>query len=284
MNLDGSGCGIRAAGSGSCPRLRTPGPRFRIPGWGEAVNPIRAAICVAAALFSLGAAQPVTVCAAISLSDALEAIAKEYAAAGGGAVRFNFAGSNTLAQQIAHGAPADLFISADVEQMNVAIAANAIDSSTWVPLLANRLAIVTRRGGPAISDGRDLAQPAITRIAIGDPAAVPAGVYARRYLENLHVWESVQDRIVPVANVRAALAAVTNGSVDAAIVYQSDIGALDVQAAIVNGRGTPNIIYPAAIIRRSGNRDEARRFLAFLRGPQAYTVFSRYRFMPLGPH
>jgi molybdate transport system substrate-binding protein len=242
-------------------------------------------LCLALCAPGGGAARPpLTVCAAVSLTDALEAIAREYAAAGGGPVRFNFAGSNTLAQQLAHGAPADLFISADVDQMRVAILARVIDESTWVPLLANRLAIVTRPGGPSIADGRDLIQPAIRRIAIGDPEAVPAGVYARRYLENLHVWDSVRGRIVPVANVRAALAAVTNGSVEASIVYQSDTVGVDVHAVIVDGRGAPNIVYPAAIVRNSQNREEAQRFLAFLRGPQAYKVFARYKFAPVGPH
>jgi molybdate transport system substrate-binding protein len=242
------------------------------------------ALCLV--LFVAGARvppQPVTVCAAISLSDALEAIAREYAAAGGGPVRFNFAGSNTLAQQLVHGAPADLFISADVEQMNAAIRGNAIDASTRINLLANRLAIVTRRGTAPIRDGGDLVQPAIRRIAIGDPVAVPAGVYARRYLESLGVWEAVQGRVVPVANVRAALATVMNGSVDAAIVYESDALGTDVQAVIVDGRGAPNITYPAAIVKRSQNREAAQRFLAFLRGPEASRVFARYKFAPLGP-
>jgi molybdate transport system substrate-binding protein len=243
------------------------------------------ALLLSAILTSVQARQlPLTVSAAVSLTDALEAIAREYARVGGGPVRFNFAGSNTLAQQLAHGAPADLFISADVEQMTIASRAGAIDDSTQVPLLANRLAIATRRGGPAIADGRGLMNPSIRRVALGDPAAVPAGVYARLYLEHVGVWPSVQDRIVPVANVRAALAALMNGSVDAAIVYQSDLVGLDVQAAIIEGQGAPNIVYPAAIVKRSRNRAEAERFLAFLRGAAAASVFARYRFTPLGPH
>jgi len=242
----------------------------------------RAALCLACCAAFLGAAPPpVTVCAAISLTDALEAIAREYEAGGGGPVRFNFAGSNTLARQLANGAPADLFISADDEQMNVAVLAHVIDESTRVPLLTNRLAIATRRGGPSIAGGRDLTQPAIRRIAIGDPEAVPAGVYARRYLESLHVWETVRQRIVPVANVRAALAALTNGSVEASIVYQSDTVGVDVQAFIVTGSGAPDIVYPAALVRSSQNREAAQRFLTFLRGPQAARIFAAYKFTPL---
>jgi molybdate transport system substrate-binding protein len=244
-----------------------------------------AAVCLA--LFAGAgevAPQPITVCAAISLTDALEAIGREYAASGGGPVRFNFASSNTLARQLVNGAPADLFISADEAQMDVTASAGVIDVSTRVNLLGNRLAIVTRHGGLSIAGARDLMQPAIRRIAIGDPAAVPAGVYARRYLENQRVWDSVQPRIVPVANVRAALASVTNGSVDAAIVYQSDTVGVDVQAVIVDGPGAPNIVYPAAIVKSSQNREQAQRFFAFLREPEAAKVFARYKFTPLGPH
>jgi molybdate transport system substrate-binding protein len=224
---------------------------------------------------------PITVSAAISLTDALEAIARDYAAAGGGAVRFNFAGSNTLARQLVNGAPADLFISADEAQMDVAARAGVIDPATRINLLANRLALVTRRGGPAIASARDLSQPGIRRIAIGEPAGVPAGVYARRYLETLRLWDTLQDRMVPVANVRAALTAVTNGSADAAIVYQSDTASADVQVVVIDGRDAPDIAYPAAILQRSTNRAAAVQFLAFLRGPQAAAVFARYKFIPL---
>jgi molybdate transport system substrate-binding protein len=225
-----------------------------------------------------------TVSAAVSLTDALDAIAGEYAAAGGTPVRFNFAGSNTLARQLVNGAPADMFISADEAQMDIAVRAGAIDSSSRVDLLANRLAIVTRPDGASIRAARDLAAPAVRRIALGDPAAVPAGVYARRYLESAGLWDQVASRIVPVGNVRAALAAVVNGSADAAIVYESDtVSAGPLSSVIISGPGIPRIVYPAAIAARSGNRTQAERFLAFLRSGRAAAVFVRYRFTPIAP-
>jgi molybdate transport system substrate-binding protein len=247
------------------------------------VNSIRVAFFVAAGLCSLGAAPPLTVCAAVSLTDALEAIAKEYEATGGGPVRFNFAGSNTLARQLANGAPADLFISADEAQMDVAARAGAIDLSSRVDLLGNRLAIVARPGTAPIGAAADLARADISRIALGDPAAVPAGVYARRYLESAGLWGAVAERIVPVGNVRAALAAVMNGSADAAIVYESDtVAAGSLKSVVISGSNVPRIAYPAALVTRAVNRAEAQRFLAFLRGPQAAAVFTRYKFTPLG--
>lgn len=228
------------------------------------------------------AAQPLTVCAAISLSDALQEAARAYTAAGGGPVRFNFAGSNVLARQLASGAPADLFVSADEAQMDVAERAGAIDKSSRVELLANRLAIVVRRDAAPVADARGLATPSIRRIAIGDPAAVPAGVYARRYLEAVGVWGAISSKVVPVGNVRAALAVVLNGSADAGIVYESDTinaGSLNV-TVVADGRAPP-VVYPAAIVARSSDRAGAERLLAFLRGTQAASIFRRYKFVPV---
>jgi molybdate transport system substrate-binding protein len=112
---------------------------------------------------------------------------------------------------------------------------------------------------------------------------VPAGVYARQYLEAEGIWRTLESRIVPVGNVRAALAAAANGSVDAAIVYESDAaisGTTDL-AFVVEGPDAPRIVYPAAIVTRSKNRAAASQFLGFLTGPEASAIFSRYKFVPL---
>jgi molybdate transport system substrate-binding protein len=226
---------------------------------------------------------PLTVSAAISLTDSLQAVAREYEKSGGSAVRFNFAASNVLSRQIVSGAPVDLFISADEKQMDVAADAGAIDVTTRVALLGNRLAIVTRPGGPGVSDSRALLQLDFRRIAIGDPAGVPAGVYAREYLERVGLWEALQPKLVPVSNVRAALASVENGSTDAAFIYETDaVGATNVSAALViSGDAAPRIVYPAAIVSRAPNRTAAEHLLAYLRGPAAAAIFARYKFVPL---
>lgn len=229
---------------------------------------------------------PVTVSAAISLTEALEEIAQAYRASGGGPVRFNFGGSNVLARQIAIGAPVDLFISADEAQMRVAEAAGGIDVSTRVALLANRLAIVVRRGGPAVREPRDLALPAFRRIAIGDPAAVPAGVYARQYLRDRGLWTALEPKLVPVGNVRAALAAAASGSVDAAFVYETDAAASRAvdTALVLTGPGAPRVVYPAAITASSRRPAAAARFLAFLRGEEAAAIFARHGFRAPAGH
>jgi molybdate transport system substrate-binding protein len=242
--------------------------------------------CLTALLLAANAPEPLTVSAAISLTDALQPIADAYARAGRGAVRFNLAGSNVLARQLANGAPADLFISADEAQMAIAAGAGAIDATSRINLLGNRLAVIVRRDSSTTSIIRrleDLLRPEVKHLAVGDPAAVPAGVYARQWLEAAGVWPRLESKVVPVANVRAALAVVENGSAEAAIVYTTDVAlsSTAVTAFVVEGPNAPQIVYPAAIVAHSRQAEAARRFLSFLRGAEASSIFSRFGFIPL---
>lgn len=230
------------------------------------------------------AGPPLTVSAAVSLTESLQAVAAAYAAEGGGPVRFNFAGSHTLARQLIHGAPADLFISADDEQMEVAAAAGAIDPATRIEIVRNRLAVIAGSQLEPVSDIRALLlRPEVRRIAIGDPASVPAGVYARQHLEALGVWEALRPRLVPVGNVRAVVAAVENGSADAGIVYATDaaIASTAVTALVIAGEKAPRIVYPAVVVNGSRHRHEAMRFLSFLGSRTAADIFRRYGFSPV---
>ena len=225
---------------------------------------------------------PLTVAAAVSLSDVLEEIAKAYAAAGGGPVRFNLAGSNVLARQIRNGAPADVFISADEAQMDIVEKAGAVLPGSRVDLVGNQLAVVaTPDRADFVRQEFARAPAGIRRLAIGDPAAVPAGVYARRYLEQQGLWTAYEPRVVPTTNVRAALTAVETGSVDAAIVYLTDLAAARtaVLAFSVPPKNGPRIVYPGAVLASSRHQAEAKRFLAFLRQPEAAAIFARYKFV-----
>jgi len=226
----------------------------------------------------------ITVSAAVSLAEALEEIVAAYAAAGGGAVRLNLAGSNVLARQILNGAPADVFISADEPQMDVLQRAGTLAEGSRINVVANHLAIVSAPERVAFVRDRFSAAPAeIRRVAIGDPSAVPAGVYARQYLESSGLWQAYERRVVPTANVRAALSAVENGSADVAIVYVTDVR-IAKRAAVaftVPPEKGPRIVYPAAVLSASSSPQEARRFLTFLVGPQASAIFARHGFLPL---
>lgn len=229
----------------------------------------------------LPAAKPITVSAAVSLTDALSAIAEQYGKEGRGSVRFNFAASNVLARQIVAGAPADVFISADEAQMDVVAAAQMLVEGSRVDLVRNQLAIVVPNDRPRTMTGaRDLLGASYRRIAIGDPTAVPAGVYAKAWLEKEGLWAQLEPRMVPGGSVRAALAAVESGAADAGIVYRTDVRvALKATVAYVlpADRG-PRIAYPGALVRGSAAADEAKRFLDYLRSAAAARIFQRFGF------
>jgi molybdate transport system substrate-binding protein len=226
------------------------------------------------------AVTPITVSAAVSLTDALTAIGEAYARTGG-SVRFNFGASNVLSRQIVSGAPVDVFISADEQQMDVVAAAGLLKEGSRVDLLRNQLAVaVPNDRARTFKSIRDLADPALKRIAIGDPAAVPVGVYAKQYLEKEGLWEALQPRLVPTGSARAAVAAVESGAADAAIVYRTDVRvALRASVAwVVPADRGPRIIYPAAIIRTTAAAGESKRFLDFLLGDAAARIFERFGF------
>ena len=240
------------------------------------------ASCLAVALpaSAQGSNRQIVVSAAVSLTDVLQAIAPLYQAKTGERVVLNLGSSNMLARQLSFGAGADVFISADEAQMD-AVAAR-IDPATRVNLVSNQLAIAVPDDRPqALTSARDLLDPAIRRVAIGDPAAVPAGVYARQYLQMLGIWPQLSIKIVPSGSVRLALAAVESGAADAAIVYHTDIGsaARAREALVIPAADGPRILYPAAMVRAGKNPAGARRFLAFLQSPEARAVFTRAGFL-----
>lgn len=242
------------------------------------------AIAVLAALSGVLHAQPreVVVSAAASLGEVLRELAPRYERTTGERVIVNVGASNTLARQIAAGADVDVFISADDAQLDGVRA--QIAPGSRVALLSNRLAIVvpSDRAGTVRAAG-DLTSDRIRRIALGDPAVVPAGVYARRYLEQAGIWVRVRAKIVPSGSVRLALAAVQRGAVDAAIVYGSDVasaGGIHLAYLVPPHEGPP-IRYPGAVMTGGGNAAGGRRFLAYLQTPEAASVFSRAGFLPL---
>ncbi len=230
-----------------------------------------------AGLMWLAAAQSlradVLVSAASSLTEVLTEVARRFETTTGERVLLNFGASNTLARQIAAGARVDVFVSADEAQMDRAGA--DILSGSRSDLLSNQLALAVSVGVKGVAGPRDLLVPTVRRIAIGDPAAVPAGVYARQYLQKLGLWIVLQPKLVPTGSVRLALAAVESGAADVAMVYATDIASArgTVAAFVVPVADGPRISYPAAITKRAPNPSGARRFLAYLHGPDAARVF-----------
>jgi len=219
------------------------------------------------------AAGELRVAAAASLAESVNEVATAYQKAHGTKVTPVLAASNVLARQIEEGAPLDLFISADEATMAKVEKAKLVSNVT--KLLTNSLVVVV----PAESDAKvtgaaDLAN--FKRIAIGDPAAVPAGVYAKTWLTKQNLWETIGPKCVGTENVRAALAAVESGNADAAIVYKTDAAiSKKVKVAWTVPAGeAPAIIYPVAVCTATKQADEAKKFADFLKSKEASKIFT----------
>jgi molybdate transport system substrate-binding protein len=241
-----------------------------------------AALALLVPTTATASAEEVVVFAAASLSDAVKEIAAGFEARTGHSVVASFGGSNELARQIRAGAPAGVFLSAHPARVDELEKAGLVASGDRVDLLANRLVVVVPAGSRlAISRPEHLA--AARRIALADPQSVPAGIYAREWLAARGMWELLKERVVPALDVRAALAAVDTGSVDAGVVYRTDLAAArSAQLAFeVPPAETRRIVYPAALLRPAS--PAARAFCDHLRSPEARAVFERLGFEPLAP-
>ncbi len=239
--------------------------------------------------------EPLLVFAAASLADVMEEAAAAWEAApDGGPIELSFAGSNDLARQIAAGAPADLFVAADRARLEAAGAGGRVDPERAVPLLGNELVVVVPASAgsvPTVASARDLL--AFDRLGLADAEAVPAGVYARAWLEAEGVWQELRDRVVPALDVRANLAAVASGSVQAGVVYATDAvaaggagpglaGRVRIAYRVPAGDGAPPVVYWAApVVDDGGDGRPTGRFLDFLAGPEAAEIFRRHGFRHL---
>jgi molybdate transport system substrate-binding protein len=241
------------------------------------------AVVAAAGIAVAAQAQSLTVFAAASLKNALDEAASAYAASSGDAMpAISFAASSALAKQIENGAPADIFISADLEWMDFLEHKGLVVSGTRRNLLGNRIVLVapadrpvTLAPRPGFAIGKALGDG---RLALADPTHVPAGKYARAALESLGVWRQVAQRIAPAQNVRAALALVARGEAPLGVVYQTDARAEPkvMVAGVFPASSHPPIVYPAAALK--GAKAGAAAFLRFLSGAQAQRIFGKYGF------
>jgi molybdate transport system substrate-binding protein len=244
------------------------------------VQRVLTGITVLAACSTPVAAQPpgLVVSVAASMHDALAEIAGLYRAATGVTVALNSGGSNTLARQIIEGAPTALFLSADDIQMDAVEMAGRLAASTRTRLLSNALAIVVSPDKVRAYTVDQVLDGRVNRIAMGEPSAVPAGVYGRRFFERRGAWDQVKPKVVPFPTVRAVLAAVESGRVDAGVVYRTD--AMASQVHVIATVTDLDIIHSAAVI--AGPHEAAgRAFLEFLKGDRARAVFERRGFTPL---
>ncbi len=234
---------------------------------------------------AFAAQEELLVFAAASTTNALGEIGTLYESQGKGHVTFAFASSSTLAKQIESGAPADLFLSADVPWMTYLEEKKRVAPGNRRELLGNRIVLIVPadspvklieiKAGVALTDilGKE------GRLSMGDPEHVPAGKYGRKALESLGCWDQVKDRLAPMKDVRAALVMVERAEAPLGLVYATD-AAVSRKVRVV---GTfpvdshPPIIYPVAAVS-GGKMDAAKAFVAFLKGPEASAIFIKYGF------
>jgi molybdate transport system substrate-binding protein len=225
----------------------------------------------------------VVVFAAASLKTALDDAAARWTAQTGAPVTTVYAGTASLARQIAQGAPADLFVSANIAWMDALQRDGLIDPASRRDLFRNRLALVAATGAAtptAVAPGLDL--PAMLgggRMAMAFVDAVPAGIYGKTALETLGLWDAVADRVAQTDSVRAALALVARGAAPLGVVYATDAAA-EPRVTLVGlfpEVSHPPIVYPAAATPRAGA--QARAMLEFLSGPQGRAVFAAHGFL-----
>jgi molybdate transport system substrate-binding protein len=227
----------------------------------------------------LARAEEMTVFAAASLTDAMKDVSAQWAQAGHQPLRMSFGASSTIARQIEQGAPANLFASADQKWMDYLAEKQLIVADTRKDLLGNDLVLVVPADKPqhvTIGPGFDLLSllGSNGRIATGDPAHVPVGIYAEQALRKLGQWDAIAPRLARTDDVRAALLLVERGEAPAGIVYATDAAVstgVMVAGTFPAGSHDP-VSYPFAVVR-SGDTSEARALMTFLQGPQARAIF-----------
>lgn len=263
-----------AAPVGGATLFRNPVPRFASHGLPTRRSP--------AALHAADPKPELLVFAAASLTESLQDLGAGYGARTGQKVSFSFGASSDLARQILAGAPADVFFSADTAKMDALDAAGLVRTADRREFLSNALVVVVPPDSKAkIASPNDLLP--LSKIALADPAAVPVGVYAKKWLTGLGLWDRIEPKLVPTLDVRASLAAVDAGGVAAAIVYRTDAPMARSARIAYTATNGPPILYSVAPVASSKHAADAAALVAFLAGPLGRAGFARRGFLVVAP-
>jgi len=236
-------------------------------------------LVLAAAAFCAHAQERVVVFAAASLKNALDEAAAAYPRA---KPLISYGASSALAKQIENGAPADVYVSADLDWVDYLEKKGLLEPGTRRNLLRNRLVLIAPAKQPVkLQPAPNFPISAVLkngRIALADPGSVPAGKYAKAAFEKLGVWDQISGRVAAAENVRAALALVARGEAPLGVVYQTDAAVEPnvVVAGVFPEDTHPPIIYPAAALK--GAKPDGVAFLRFLGGTEARRIFEKYGF------
>jgi len=249
------------------------------------------AIFLIASTLARAADDTVTVFAAISLKQPLDKIGEDYTKKTGIKVVFSYGASGALAKQIENGAPAGIFASADTKWMDYLAGKKLIDPASRVNLLGNDLVLIALSDAPPsdlrLEPGIKLAKALGNgRLAMGNPATVPAGEYAEAALRKIGNWDALQSKLAMTENVRGALAFVARGEAPFGIVYKTDaVGEPKVKIIATFPTGShPPIVYPFALTATPANNEAASAFLRILQSKSAQDVFVRAGFKWIGHH
>lgn len=246
------------------------------------ISLIRRASAVLALSCGLAQAGEVTISAASSLTNVFQDIARSYETEYVDArVMLNFGGSGGLLQQIAKGAPVDVFASADQETMDIAAMQNLLAADTRQDFARNTLVLIVPSESPIrLGQLADLQQSSVERVAMGNPASVPAGRYSRQALTAANLWDNLQDKVINTQSVRQSLDYVARGEVAAALVYATDARLMKDKVKIAfTVPLEADISYPIAQVRDSANSDEAKRFINYLQSPVGQDILARHGFL-----
>lgn len=243
------------------------------------------AVCIAGLATARAAEAPITVFAAASLKESMDEAALAFERDTGQAVRVSYAGSSALARQIERGAPADVFVSADLDWMDALQSRGLIDGATRSELLANTLVLVAPRQSAvqAIALDRNTRLLPLLgergRIALALVDSVPAGKYAKAAFDSLGMWGALRSRTAETENVRAALLLVARGETPLGVVYASDALAEPRVKVLATfpARSHPPIVYPVAKVKAS-THPQAAAFVQWLHGPAATAIFRGHGF------
>jgi len=246
------------------------------------MRPLRLLSLVLAMALPLGAAaQQITVSAAASLTDAFKALGPKFEATKPGAtVRFNFAASGVLLQQIGQGAPVDVFASADQDTMNRGAEQKLIDTATRKNFVSNSLVLIEpAKEGVGLTSLQELAGAGVKKIAVGKTATVPVGRYTKQVLDGAGLWTVLEPKFVQADSVRQVLDYVSRGEVEAGFVYRTDaaVAGDKVKVALTPSGHTP-VSYPIAVVAESRQKALAGDFIAFLSTDVARAVLTRHGF------
>lgn len=230
-------------------------------------------------------AQTLTVMAAASMTDAMTEAARVYEQKTATHIRLSFASSSVLARQLAAGAPADLYISANEQWMDWLEEQQLLAPGTRKDLLSNALVVIAPESSPLSSFTLTQETPLLhylgedQRLAMGDPSHVPAGIYAKQGLENLKLWSNIEPHLARADNVRAALALVERGETPLGIVYRTDAQVAQHTKILATfpAHSHAPITYPVALMKDHDSA-ESQALLKWLSSPEAGTIFAQFGF------